>query len=166
MNDSVAGTISLFELTWRGMEAIKPVLSGFDTLKSPRAERLSPKQPHSQAARQGTRPLQRGRAVSGDWPGYSAPGTGRGFSVGCSHRARGSAHPGRCSVSMVETPPHLSPECCLCKNIPGAERGLWRWRFTGPIFLIFDGRPGGRRRVAQILYIPSLITSSYETYKR
>jgi len=59
--------------------------------------------------------------------------------------------------------PHLSPECCLCKNILGVERGLWRWRFTGPIF---DGRPLGRRLVAQILYIPSLITSRYETHKR
>ncbi len=79
MNDSVAGTISLFELTWRGMEAIKPVLSGFDTLKSPRAERLSPKQPHHPAARQGTRPLERGRAVYGDCPGYSAPGSMKGI---------------------------------------------------------------------------------------
>jgi len=100
------------------------------------------------------------------------PYKGRIAPVGEGLTGRGVEHPPPLSLAchrdtvLTSGSTHLSPECCLCKNIPGVERGLWRWRFTGPIFLIFDGRPGGRRRVAQILYIPSLITSSYETYKR
>ena len=101
-------------------------------------------------------------AVSGEWNRISVKGVhvdGRGrISPVAAYRWRIAT-----LGVWVETPPHLSPECCLCKNILGVERGLWRWRFTG---LIFDGRPLGRRRVAQILYIPSLITSRYETYKR
>ena len=95
-NDSVAETISLFELAWRETRAHQ-------------TSSLPVRYPRITTALN----VFRQNTPTSRWP---CTGSGNGISAGCSHRARGSVHPPCGSVSNgvsprggLEDPPPLSP---------------------------------------------------------